>query len=61
LVADFMGSRRAASDPLSKPFTPGFARKLILGGLAKGWKPCEWVRKPVWMDEEEVRRRNSGP
>ncbi len=50
-----MASRRAPDDPLSQPFTPGFARKLILAGIAKGWRPEERVRKPVRLEEAEAR------
>jgi hypothetical protein len=55
LIADFMRPGREG-DPLTQPFTPGFARKLILGGIARGWKPCERIRKPVTMEEDKVRR-----
>lgn len=56
LVSDFMASRYRKDDPLNLPLTPGFARKLILGGLAKGWMPTQRIRKPVTMDEERRRR-----
>jgi hypothetical protein len=55
LLAAFMGSRRA-NDVLSNPFTPAFARMLILAGLARGWRSRERIRQPVRMDEAEVRR-----
>jgi hypothetical protein len=54
LVADFMASRRQGGNPLSQPFTPAFARKLILGGLARGWMPRERINQPILMEEEEV-------
>src|SRR4051812_5677293 len=53
LVANFMASRRQVGNPLSQPLTPGFARKLIFGGLARGWMPRERINKPIQMEEEE--------
>ena len=50
-----MASRRA-NDALSNPFTPGFARMLILAGLARGWRPRERIRQPVRLDQAEVRQ-----
>jgi hypothetical protein len=55
LLADFMGIRRQTGDALSNPFTPGFARILILAGLARGSRPRERIRQPVRMDEANVR------
>jgi hypothetical protein len=45
---------------LSQPFTPSFARKLILAGLAKDWRPCERIQEPILLDEAEVRRAAEG-
>jgi hypothetical protein len=55
LLIEFMASRRA-NDSLSNPFTPGFTRKLIQAGIAKGWRPRERIHRPFEMDEAEVRR-----
>jgi hypothetical protein len=55
LVADFTGWHRYPADhPLSEPFTPGFVRKLVAAGLAKGWRPDRRGLPPIELGEAEV-------
>jgi hypothetical protein len=28
--------------------------------MAKNWRPCEWIREPIFLDEAEVRRVAEG-
>jgi hypothetical protein len=48
-------AREGAALWLSQPFTPLFARRLILAGLDKDWRLCERIREPIFLDEAEVR------
>jgi hypothetical protein len=55
LIVDFTGCRRYPEDhPLYDPFTPGFVRKLVAAGRAKGWRPEQRGLPPVELGEAEV-------
>ncbi len=54
LVASFVGCRRDPTDSLREPFTPGFARRLVLAGLAKGWQPGRRGLPPVMLAHADV-------
>jgi hypothetical protein len=55
LVADFTGWHRYPADhPLGEPFTPGFVRRLVVAGLAKGWRPDQQGLPPIELAHADV-------
>jgi hypothetical protein len=55
LVIDFTGWHRYPADhPLGDPFTPGFVRRLVTAGLAKGWRPELRGLPPIALGQAEV-------
>ena len=54
LIAEFVGCRRDVDDPLREPFGPGFVRRVVAGGLARGWQPGSNGRPDVRLGQTEV-------
>jgi hypothetical protein len=54
LVATFAACREHAIKALREPFNSGFARKLILAALAKGWAPHQRGSQMMTLDHAEV-------